>query len=69
MKKTDLSFEELRKENPNTGSYSCLAMFVYGKKMSDDLIGRLLTRFVDKKEYDPKDRDSLLKHLLTLTNK
>ena len=69
MKKTDLSFEELRKENPNTGSYSCLAMFVYGKNMKRDLVVRLLNRFVAKGEYEKKDQESLINHLMILTTK
>lgn len=60
-------FNQLKKENPNLGSYILLAKLVSNSKYSEVIIEKLFNKFVNKDEYQRSDKPLLLKHLSKLS--
>lgn len=67
-KQLALSLEDLRIVKPLWGDYLILAFFLKGKNyLSEGIIRRLLKRFVPKDDYERKDVDKLVEHLIKQT--
>ena len=67
-KQLALSLEDLRIVKPFWGSYIVLAYFLKGKTyLGEGIIRRLLKRFVPKDEYERKDVEKLVEHLIKQT--
>jgi hypothetical protein len=60
--------QRVTKREPGYSSYECLAHAVRGRGFSRKTLGVALKNFVDKDDFDPKDKRELLDHLELLTN-
>jgi len=67
MKNTALS--KIVESNPNLGVYVCLTKLIKGSGMAKEMVRKLLKKFVPKEDYDPKDKEKLVEHLLKLSTK
>lgn len=67
-KQTILSLEGVMLKNPTWSAYISLAFFVKGRNyLREAVLRRLLKRFVPKGEFERKDEDKLVEHLIKQT--
>lgn len=67
-KQLSFSLEEIMTKKNTWGAYICLAYFLKGKTyLREGIIRRLLKRFVPKEDYQRKDTDLLVEHLIKQT--
>jgi hypothetical protein len=60
------SFYQLQERNPYWSSYTCLANAIMGKGFGKMAIGQCFKKFVEKTDYERKDRDRILGYLCGL---
>ncbi len=67
MRSIEGRFLNLQKKRPAVSSLLNLAGAVKGQNFSVERISRALTRLVEKDDYAPRERPSILRHLVTLS--
>lgn len=65
MKSIEARFN--RFEHESIGSYVAFARAVNGQQFSRDTISRNFLKFVDKSDYDKKDKNQIIDYLTTLS--
>lgn len=67
MRSIEFLFRQVAKTAPDYGSYPCLAHSVRGHGFSRESLRIAFRKFVNKDDYDPKEKKQLLDHLEDLT--
>ncbi|MHB9011442.1 MAG: hypothetical protein ACYC49_04365 [Ignavibacteriaceae bacterium] len=66
MTKQERAFKSLQERNPDWSSYTCLANAIMGKGYGKMAIGQAFKKYVEKDDYEKKDRDRILEYLCGL---
>jgi hypothetical protein len=69
MRSIEARFKQIEKEQPYLSSLMCLCGAVKGQGFSYETIRKAFDRLVDKDDYQPKQREILLRHLENLAGK
>ena len=69
MKSLKYSFDQTRKWNPYYSDYVCFAETVRYRKFNKRTIRYWFDKLVDPWEYDAKEKEGLVNHMVFLTNK
>lgn len=68
MRSLKARFKRISQKNPYWSDYICFAESVDGQKFSQSTISYWFKQLVDKEEYDPKNRNNLIRQLFALSN-
>jgi len=66
MKSLERRFNNIQNRNPYWSTYTCFAEAVIGANFTKRTLRYWFSRLVDKSEYDKKERQSTIDHLLDL---
>jgi hypothetical protein len=69
MKSFARKYEEIRRKHPFWSSYICFAEVVTGKGFSTRMITHWFNKLVDKDDYNPPEKKSIIANLVNLTKR
>ena len=67
MKSLQRRFNNISKQNPYWGSWTCFAGAVRDQEFSKRTISKHFNALVEKDDYDKRDKKELIKNLLSLS--
>lgn len=68
MRSIQKRFSKISEENPNLSSFICFGRAVEGQRFTKYMIKHWFRILVEKEDYGPADKGTLLKHFYALSN-
>lgn len=68
MRSIQRRFEGLQEKHPNLSTYIIFAKAVRGQRFTRPIMTKWFKKLVDKNDYDPKDRNTLIRELVRIAD-